>query len=216
MTIQFKKLNRGCTFIEGAQIMLRQHSWGDGGGQATATIRPCRATEQHRTILEGGGQSIATIQREQQFLFLFCQVAGAKNLDILSRFRKCASFFASVWQKGCEAQKIKNVNARAFHGSQCFMPPSSPPPEKILGGRAPPKGRCFDFLRGAKQAIFAPKSGQKWPNFPARAKGARGIPQRAYNSLQIGSNLRKTAQKRKNCFRSVHGSAKASILPQKR
>ena len=72
-----------------------------------------------------------------------------------------------------------------------------PPPEKILGGGAspPPKGRCFDFLRGAKRAIFAPKSGQKWPNFPARAKGARGIPQRAYNSLQIGSNLRKNGSK---------------------
>ena len=88
---------------------------------------------------------------------------------------------------------------------QCFMPPPPdlggeltwlpPPSEKILGGRAPPKGRCLDFLRGAKQAIFAPKSGQKWPNFPARAKGARGIPQRAYNSLQIGSNLRKNGSK---------------------
>ena len=80
----------------------------------------------------------------------------------------------------------------AGEGGELTWPP---PPEKILGGRAPPKGRCFDFLRGAKRAIFAPKSGQKWPNFPARAKGARGIPQRAYNSLQIGSNLRKNGSK---------------------
>ena len=102
-----------------------------------------------------------------------------------------------------------------FGGGELTWPP---PPEKILGGRRapPPKGRCFDFLRGAKRAIFAPKLGQKWPNFPARAKGARGIPQRAYNSLQIGSNLRKNGSKREKCFRSVHGGAKASISPQKR
>ena len=81
-------------------------------------------------------------------------------------------------------------------GGRAHLAP--PPPEKILGGdrRAPPpKGQCFDFLRGAKRAIFAPKSGQKWPNFPARAKGAREIPQRAYKSLQIGSNLRKNGSK---------------------
>ena len=72
-------------------------------------------------------------------------------------------------------------------------------PPRFGGGASslgpPPKGRCFDFLRGAKRAIFAPKSGQKWPNFPARAKGARGIPQRAYNGLQIGSNLHKNGSK---------------------
>ena len=100
------------------------------------------------------------------------------------------------------------------------------PPEKILGGGAsppsPPKGRCFDFLRGAKRAIFAPKSGQKCPNFPARAKGARGIPQRAYNSLQICSNLRKNGSKTQKLLqkcprwrKSVHIASKTLKMTQK-
>ena len=77
-------------------------------------------------------------------------------------------------------------------GGRAHLAPSR---KNSWGASPPPKGRCFDFLRGAKRATFAPKSGQKWPNFPARAKGARGIPQGAYNSLQIGSNLRKNGSK---------------------
>ena len=100
------------------------------------------------------------------------------------------------------------VGIRLLCTKQCFMAPPQiwgegaggeltgpPPPEKFLRGEPPPppKGRCFDFLRGGggKRAIFAPK----WPNFPARGKGARGIPQSAYNSLQIDSNLRKNGSK---------------------
>ena len=60
---------------------------------------------------------------------------------------------------------------------------------------------------GGQTGNFSPKSGQKWPNFPARAKGARGIPQRAYNSLQIGSNSRKNGSKI---------ASEVSIVAQKR
>ena len=44
-------------------------------------------------------------------------------------------------------------------------------------------------MPGARTGNFPPKLGQKWPKFSARAKGARGIPQSAYNRLQIGSNF---------------------------
>ena len=97
----------------------------------------------------------------------------------------------------------------AWSAVQCFMPPTPDlggglggrahlPPRKNSWGREPPpppKRTVLWLPAGGQTGNFAPKSGQKWPDFPARAKGARGIPQRAYNSLQIGSNLRKNGSK---------------------
>ena len=110
---------------------------------------------------------------------------------------------------------------RAGLGGRAHLPT---PQKKFLGGRAPPpqKDGALTSCGGGKRAIFAPKSGQKWPNFPARAKGAHGIPQRAYNSLQIGSNLRKNGSKTQKLLqkwpwwrKSVHIASKnAKKRPQ--
>ena len=73
-----------------------------------------------------------------------------------------------------------------------------PPPEKILGGGepTPPKGRCFDFLRGAKQ--FLPqnqgKNGQIFPLAPKALAEFLKEPTIVFKLAQI---CVKTAQKRK-------------------
>ena len=86
-----------------------------------------------------------------------------------------------------------------------------PPPEKILRGARTRKTYArLTSCGGPERAIFPPKSGQKWPNFSARAKGARGIPQSAYNRLQIGSNF---APKR---LKNATIAPKVSMVAQKR
>ena len=80
------------------------------------------------------------------------------------------------------------------------------PPRKNSWGASPPKRVDALTSCSGQTGNFAPKTGQKWPNFPARATGARGIPQRVYSLvLQIGSNLR-SGLRLKNAeiwFRSV-------------
>ena len=96
-------------------------------------------------------------------------------------------------------------------GRRAHLPP---PPEKILGGARPLPQKKNDArltsCGGPERAIFPPKSEQKWPNFSARAKGARGIPQSAYNRLQIGSNF---APKR---LKNATIAPKVSMVAQKR
>ena len=85
-----------------------------------------------------------------------------------------------------------------------------PPQKKSLGGLAPQNDARLTSCGGPKRASFSPKSGQKSPNFSARAKGARGIPQSAYNRLQIGSNF---APKR---LKNATITPRVSMVAQKR
>ena len=94
-------------------------------------------------------------------------------------------------------------------GRQCFMPPQIwggelggggeltwPPQKKFLGGgRAPPQKDGALTSCGGPNGQFLPQNqGKNGQIFPLAPK-ARGIPQRAYNSLQIRSNLRKNGTK---------------------
>ena len=71
-------------------------------------------------------------------------------------------------------------------GGRAHLPP---PPEKILRGARTPQNDARLTSCGGPERAISPKIRQKWANFSARAKGARGIPQSAYNTLQIGSNF---------------------------
>ena len=92
-----------------------------------------------------------------------------------------------------------------------------PPPEKILGGGEPPQKDGALTSCGGPNGQFLPqnqgKNGQIFPLAPKALVEFLKEPTIVFNLAQI---CVKTAQKRKNCFRSVHGGAKASISPQKR
>ena len=73
------------------------------------------------------------------------------------------------------------------------------PPRKNSWGRAPPPPLQKDGALtscGGPSGQFLPQNlGKNGQIFPLTPKAPRGIPQRAYNSLQIGSNLRKNCSK---------------------
>ena len=126
----------------------------------------------------------------------------------ISRFLECLCAYFEV--NGTVSEGSVSCPPLRF-GGWGWGASSLAPPEKIPGWGSPTQNDArLTSCGGPKRASFSPKSGQKWPNFSARAKGARGIPQSAYNRLQIGSNF---APKR---LKNATIAPRVSMVAQKR